>query len=322
MAASPDIDAEDDRSPASLAALWIGVALVLFTALTIAGALLVNLVGSTRDPFTAAEVPNDSPLHLRSTVRPADVVHLAGSGSNLPITRALAALFQKRSPSNHVVVFDSIGSTGAIAATYDDVIDLGLISRPLKDSEAALNLLVHPYARVPVVLAVNLGVPDESLSITELVDIYAGRRRQWSDGSPIVVLQRERGDSSHRAIAQVVPEFAAVNDAAYREGRWRIVESDQAMQEALSITAGAVGLFDLGAIVLQRLPVKPLRIAEIDPSEASVQSGRYPFAKDLAFISVEQPGGAAAEFLRFVVEDEQARRLMRDSGYIPLPEDQ
>jgi ABC-type phosphate transport system substrate-binding protein len=94
------------------------------------------------------------------------------------------------------------------------------------------------------------------------------------------------------------------------------------MQEAISITTGAVGLFDLGAIVLQRLPVKPLRIDEIAPSEVSVQSGRYPFSKDLAFVSVEQPGGAVAEFLRFVVEGEQARSLMRVSGYIPLPEAQ
>lgn len=295
---------------------------MLLAALTIAGVLLVNLVGSAQEPFTAAEVPIDSPLHLRSTVRPPEVVHLAGSGSNLPITRALAEAFHTRSPGLHVVVFDSIGSTGAVAATYDDVIDLGLVSRPLKDSEAALGLLVYPYARVPVVVAVNLGVPDESISTRDLIDIYAGRRRQWSDGSPIVVLQRERGDSSHHAVGQQLPDFAAVNDAAYREGRWRIVESDQAMQEAISITAGAVGLFDLGAIVLQRLPVKPLRIDEIAPSEVSVQSGRYPFSKDLAFVSVEQPGGAVAEFLRFVVEGEQARSLMRVSGYIPLPEAQ
>ena len=320
--AAPDIDADDDRSPASLAALWVGVTVVLLAALTIAGVLLVNLVGSAKEPFTAAEVPIDSPLHLRSTVRPPEVVHLAGSGSNLPLTRALAEAFQARSPNLHVVVFDSIGSTGAVAATYDDVIELGLVSRPLKDSEAALDLLVHPYARVPVVVAVNLAVPDESITTTDLVDIYAGRRRQWSDGTRIVVLQRERGDSSHRAVDEHLPAFEAVNDAAYRENRWPIVESDQAMQEALSITAGAIGLFDLGAIVLQRLPVKPLNIDEIAPSEASVQSGRYPVSKDLAFISVEQPGGAAAEFLRFVVEGEQARNLMRDSGYIPLPEDQ
>jgi len=295
---------------------------VLLAALIIAGVVLVNLVGSAREPFTAAEVPIDSPLHLRSTVRPPEVVHLAGSGSNLPVTRALAEAFHEDHDGLHIVVFDSIGSTGAVAATYDDVIDLGLVSRPLKDSEAALGLLVFPYARVPVVVAVNLGVPDESISTADLVDIYAGRRRQWRDGSPIVVLQRERGDSSHHAVGQRLPEFAAVNDAAYREGRWRIVESDQAMQEAISITTGAVGLFDLGAIVLQRLPVKPLRIDEIAPSEASVQSGRYPFSKDLAFVTVEQPGGAVAEFLRFVVEGEQARGLMRDSGYIPLPEAQ
>lgn len=321
MPVAPDIDPDDAESPASLAALWVGVAVVLLAAVAIAVVLLVRLVGGAREPFTAGEVPRDSPLHLRSTVRPPDVVHLAGSGSNLPLTRALAELFQAENPGLHVVVFDSIGSTGAVHAAYDDVIDLGLISRPLKDSEAALGLFTYPYARVPVVVAVNLGVPDESLGPQDLLDIYAGRRAQWSDGTPIVVLQRERGDSSHRAVAEVLPEFEAINEAAYREERWRVVDSDQAMQEALSITGGAVGLFDLGAIVLQRLPVKPLRFDGIAPSEASVQSGRYPFSKDLAFVSVEQPSGAAAELLRFV-DGEQSRRLMRASGYIPLPEDQ
>jgi phosphate transport system substrate-binding protein len=79
------------------------------------------------------------------------------------------------------------------------------------------------------------------------------------------------------------------------------------MQEALSITPGAVGLFDLGVIVLQRLPVRPLRIDDIPASEASVQSGRYPFAKDLAFVSVEEPGGLVGELLRHVDGDEGRR---------------
>ena len=300
---------------------WAAAYLVLVAALTVAAVLLVSLGGTTREPFTVGEVPRDSPLYLRSTVRPAHVVHLAGSGSNLALTRALADAFQVVRPDLHVVVFDSIGSTGGVQAAYDDVIDLGLVSRPLRDREAALGLFTMPYARVPVVVAVNLGVPDQSITTEELVDIYAGRRRAWSDGTPIVVLQRERGDSSHQAVAAVVPDFEAVNEDAYREARWRVVDSDEAMQEALSITAGAVGLFDLGTISLQRLPVKPLRVAGIEASEASVQSRRYPFAKELEFVSVDQPSGAVAEFLRFVDGDE-GRRLMRRSGYIPLPEDQ
>lgn len=316
-----DSEPEDADSPASLAALWIGVAVVLAAALGVALSLLVSLVGTTREPFTSGEVPRDSPLYLRSTARPPEVVHLAGSGSNLAITRALAEAFQAAHPDRHVVVFDSIGSTGGVHAAYDDVVDFGLVSRPLRDSEAALNLVVVPYARVPVVVAVNLGVPDDSISLPELLDIYAGRRPTWSDGTPIVVIQREPGDSGHDAVQQVLPEFAAVNDLAYREARWRVVDSDQAMQEALSITAGAVGIFDLGAIVLQRLPVRPLRIDDIEPSEASVQSRRYPFSKDLALVSLEPPVGAPAEFLRFL-DGDQGRQLMRASGYIPLPEDQ
>ena len=318
---TPATDPDDTASPASLAALWIGVAMVLAAAITVAVFLLVSMVGTTREPFTTGEVPRDSPLYLRSTARPAEVVHLAGSGSNLPLTRALAEAFESSHPGRHVVVFDSIGSTGGIHAAYDDVVDFGLVSRPLRDSEVALNLVVAPYARVPVVIAVNLGVPDDSISLPELLDIYAGRRPTWSDGTPIVVIQREPGDSGHQAVQDVLPEFATINAAAYREARWRVVDSDQAMQEALSITAGAVGIFDLGAIVLQRLPVKPLRIDDIEPSEASVQSRRYPFSKDLALVSVEPPVGAPAEFLRFI-DGDHGRRLMRASGYIPLPEDQ
>ena len=318
---TPATDPDDTASPASLAALWIGVAVVLAAAITVAAFLLGSMVGTTREPFTTGEVPRDSPLYLRSTARPAEVVHLAGSGSNLPLTRALAEAFESSHEGRHVVVFDSIGSTGGIHAAYDDVVDFGLVSRPLRDSEVALNLVVAPYARVPVVIAVNLGVPDDSISLTDLLDIYAGRRPTWSDGTPIVVIQREPGDSGHQAVQDVLPEFATINAAAYREARWRVVDSDQAMQEALSITAGAVGIFDLGAIVLQRLPVKPLRIDDIEPSEASVQSRRYPFSKDLALVSVEPPVGVPAEFLRFI-DGEHGRRLMRASGYIPLPEDQ
>ena len=315
------IAADTEPDTASLAALWVGVTLVLAAALTAAVLLIVNLVGQRGQPFTDGDVPRDSLLHLRSTHRPPGVLHLAGSGSNLPLTRALADRFHASNPGQHIVVFDSIGSTGGVQAAYDDVIDIGLVSRPLKPDEDALDLIIAPYARVPVVLAVNLGVPDLSIAAADILEIYAGRKTTWSDGTAIVVLQRERGDSSHRTVSERVPGFAAVNEDAYREARWRVVDSDAAMQEALSITGGAVGLFDLGAILLQRLPVRPLRIDDIEASEASVQSGRYPFAKDLAFVSVEEPAGLAAEFLRFV-DGPDGRGLMRASGYIPLPEDQ
>ena len=85
------------------------------------------------------------------------------------------------------------------------------------------------------------------------------------------------------------------------------------------MTPGAIGLLDSGAMSLERLPLRALEIDRIAASEASVQSRRYPFAKDLAFVAVEEPAGLTAEFIRFAHSDE-ARALMRRHGYIALPE--
>lgn len=311
--------ADDPRATASLAALWAAVLIGLAGLAALAAVVLAPLVTGRGEPFVDGPVPKDSPLHLRSTVRPAGVLHLAGSGTNLPLTRALADLFVARGAEAHLVVYESIGSSGGVMAVYDDVVDIGLVSRALRDREAALGVVTIPYARVPVVAAVNLAVPDVAITTRELVDIYAGRKTRWSDGSPIVVFQREPGDSGHLAVGQALPEFAAADADAYRERRWRVILHDRAMQEALTITPGAIGLIDSGVLSLERLPLRALKLDGIDASEASVQSRRYPFSKDLAFVAVEEPGGLAADFIRFS-HSEDARRMMRAHGYIPLPE--
>lgn len=310
---------DDPRALASIAVLWAAVLLGLAGVAAFAAVVLAPLVAATAEPFREGHVPKDSPLYLRSTVRPPGVLHLAGSGTNLPLTRALADAFTARNPGVNLVVYESIGSSGGVMAAYDDVVDLGLVSRPLREREAALGVVTIPYARIPVVAAVNLHVPDAAITSRELVDIYAGRKTRWSDGSPIVVLQREPGDSGHRAVGEALPAFAEADAQAYRDRRWRVILHDRAMQEALAITPGAIGLIDPGVISLERLPLRALRLDGIDANEASVQSKRYPFFKDLAFVAVEEPSGLAAEFVRFTLGDE-ARALMRAHGYVPLPE--
>jgi phosphate transport system substrate-binding protein len=215
-------------------------------------------------------------------------------------------------------VHDSIGTTGGIRAVRDGAIHVGLASRPLLDEEARLGLVATPYARVAVVVAANAGVPDSCTSREELVGMFAGSRARWSDGSRIVVLQRERGDSSLLVMGKLVPGLLAENEAAYGENRWRVLYTDVAMQEAIMATPGAVGIFDLGAIEAQRLSIKPLCVDGTAPSLESMLSGRYPFSKDLAFVTVGAPAGLAAELIRFVLSS-AGRELTARLGYAPLP---
>ena len=247
-------------------------------------------------------------------------LRLAGSGSNLPLTRRLAEAFMGQPEGCPVVVHRSIGSRGGVQAVQDRRIHLGLVSRGLHPKEQTGSLKVVPYARVAVVVAAHPTVPESGLSREELVSLYAGRKTRWSDGSEVVVLQRERGDSSHLAVGEAIPEFHETDEQARREGRFRVLFSDRAMGNHLVSTRGAVGLYDLGAVVSRRLPLKVLRVDGVKPSKESPHTGlkNYPFWKTLSFVSQGSPFGAALRFVRFVRSPE-GRRILRGNGYLPVP---
>ncbi len=297
---------------------WALVVALLVVLLAIAVVAITTADQGKRPPFLQEHEPiTHGPS--RPPVPSGGLLRLAGSGSNLPVTRALADAFASTHPHQRVLVHESIGSTGGIRAAYDRVIDVALVSRPLKEDEQGLGLVVVPYARVPVVVAANASVVDDNLSLEDLLSLYAGEATHWSDGTPIVVLQRERGDSSHMAVTRSVPEFERVNDRAYREGRWRVLYSDSAMQEAIAGTEGSVGLTDLGAIESLRLPVKVLRVNGVSPEAATVRSRAYPFVKELAFVTARVPSPASAELIAFA-RSARGRAIVRDGGYIPPDE--
>lgn len=298
--------------PPSTGTTWLVVAATT-AAMLITGAVVV-LGGKQgpQPPFLQTAGDGTPPAPRRHD--PSTGLVLAGSGSNLPITRSLVDGFRRQGPTP--VVQPSIGSGGGIRALLDGVIDIALVSRPLKERERALGLVSVPYARVPVVVAVHSDVPDRAISTPELVAVYAGHRHTWSDGSRISVLQRERGDSSHRAVGSVVAGFEETNEDAYREDRWRVLYHDDAMTDALDSTPGSIGLFGQGAIP----PTRSIRALEIDgimPTVEAVRQQRYPFTKDLAFVTLGEPKGRLAAFIDFVRSPE-GQRIIEQAGGLPL----
>jgi phosphate transport system substrate-binding protein len=291
--------------------LWLAVSLSMLALLAAAAWVVVSGADQPLPPFL--EAPLSRPAAL--TRAPHDGLRMAGSGSNLPITRSLSTAFAMVE-GQHAVVHASIGSGGGIQALLDGAIDIALVSRPMRDGEREQGLVATPYARVPVVVAVHANVPDSRVTSAALVEIFGGSRHSWADGSRIVVLQRERDDSSHTAIERVVPGFAEANELAYRQSRWRVLYRDDAMREALSDTRGAIGLFGEGEIP-ESLPIKALAIDDVLPSPQSVQSGAYPFHKDFAFVTRGPPEGQAAAFIGFALSP-AGRRIIEDGGALPL----
>lgn len=243
---------------------------------------------------------------------------VAGSGTNLSITRTLAKAFEQSRPGLRIDVPPSIGSKGGIQAVAEGAITLGLASRPLKEKELVLGISAVPYAKTAVVIGVHPSVRNNDITFEELVSIYRGAKTLWQNGQEIIVLSREPGDSSNEVLAQQVPGYQSAYEQSQQAKRWTTLFTDQDANKALASTQYAVGLSDLGAITTEQLPIKPLKVNGIVPTLENLQTGQYPLVKTLFFVlpRAELPVDAQA-FLDFVGSNEGAK-ILRTNGYLPL----
>lgn len=282
------INPRGDRWP------WYGVAVVAAILLTAALAIVTGVEDGRQPPFL------DPTFDPEPEAAPFDDgrLHLAGSGSNLPLTRALARAYAEAG-HDRPAVHPSIGSGGGVRALLDGATAIALVSRPLKPAERERGLVATPYARLPVVVGVHEDVPETNITPEGLVAIFSGQRIEWSDEARIFVLQREQGDSSHAVVDAAIAGFKEANEQAYKQSRFRVLYHDSSMAEALANTQGSIGLHS-GAVD-PHLPFKTLALDGVTPTLDAVASGRYPLYKDLAFVTVGPPTGAAKAFIEFVV---------------------
>lgn len=241
---------------------------------------------------------------------------IAGSGTNLPITGKLAERYNQLEKKNAKVP-ESIGSSGAIKAVSEGAISLGMISRPLKPKELQQGLKQVLYARVGVVIGTNYNVPDTNITDQDLVNIFKGKKDKWQNGEMIVVLSREKEDSTNRVFVKKVPGFANALEDSLGNKRWKVYYTDTEEAEAVVETPSSIGFTDTGALTALNLKIKPMRFNGIEPTIINVKKGIYPFYKDLYFVYKEPVSERVAGFLNFVSSDE-GQRIISLYGGIPM----
>lgn len=242
---------------------------------------------------------------------------LAGSGTNTLLTEVLVKAFMEKNPGVRIKVIPSIGSTGGIKAVHVNKIAVGLASRPFRGLERTWGLKALPYARTVIAFGVNPSVLDDNLSKKDVLDIYSGKRKKWSDGGRIFVLAREEGDSSVEVLSNNISGFKAVIESAWRSGTWRVEYRDSDNNATIERIKDSVGWTDLGSIRIENRKIKPLKYNGVLPTEENQVSGKYPLYKDLFLVYREELPEPLREFVNFVKSGKGAE-LIRKNGYIPL----
>jgi phosphate transport system substrate-binding protein len=249
---------------------------------------------------------------------PGAAIRVGGTGAGVD---ALAQVFAGDTGDRlALTVVPSLGSTGGIKALLAGVLDAALIARALKPEEEARGLRAVEVFRSPLVWAVSPRTPAGALKSRDLIAIYDGQFKVWSDGVAVRPVLRPEGDTDHDAVQAWHPELCRVMTQALRRPGMRVALTDGEAVENIEQIAGAIGSATLGLVLQRRGGLRALEIDGVAPSVQALAAGRWRPHKLFRVVTTAQARGegasAGSRLLQQIVSPAVQSRLTK-LGYLP-----
>ncbi|MBC7329161.1 PstS family phosphate ABC transporter substrate-binding protein [bacterium] len=253
---------------------------------------------------------------------------IKGSDTLLPLAQAWAEEFMRRHPDVSVSVTGG-GSGVGIAALLDGTCDIANASRNLTKSEAerakSLGIQIHEtkVAIDGISVIVNPQNPINSLTISQLKDIYTGRIKSWKElggqDLKITAVGRDTPSGTYELFKEKV-----LGEENYAP---TVLNTPSNNQIAMTVSQdlGAIGY--VGVAYADKFAksgkVKIIAIAKdkssspLLPTKENIKSEKYPLYRYLFNYTREEPKGIVKEYLDFVLSPEGQKKV-EEIGYIPL----
>jgi len=248
----------------------------------------------------------------------AETVRISGTGGAIGGMRLLAEAFRKAEKGVDVIILPSLGSSGGIRAVLAGRLDIGLSARPLSPEEMAQGPRQTAYARTALVFAVNPDVKRSDTTLAEVIDIYAGRKTTWEDGTALRLILRPAADTDTVILRNMSGEMAyAVQQSQNREGLI-VASTDQHSADVIERTSGSFGTTTLALVASEKRKIRMLSLSGATPTTKSVRDGTYPYSKTFFMVTRQTPSPAAGKFVRFV-RSPGGKAILSRVGHVPLP---
>ena len=250
---------------------------------------------------------------------PQEKLIIAGTGSSIGVMKRMADGFQRRHPNVTFSILPSIGSTGGIKAVKEGKIDIALSARSLKPEEKIPGIIEEFYGRTAFIFGVQESNPIEGLRLTELEEIYAGKRRTWSDGRPIRMILRPLYDAYSAFLAGINPGMKSASEQAHSIPGVFVGMTDREAAVQIERTPGSFGTTSAAIVAAERLKVKALSVDGVLPTLPNVSTGKYPYAMTMSVIyKRDKYMGAVKDFIDFLFSND-GRKLLSANGHVTLP---
>ncbi len=252
-----------------------------------------------------------------------------GSDTIVNLALAWAEEYQTIHPEVHLSVTGGGSGTG-IAALINGTVDIANASRQIKEEEreSALANGTEPVefiiARDAIAVIVHLDNPVDYLTLEQISDIYSGKISNWlevgGEDRPIVRLSRETNSGTHVYFLEKVIRLGEKENTTLFSRDTLLLPSSEGISAEIRQNPNAIGYDGLG-YVTEEMKVIGVATAPggdyIFPSQATVNSGEYPIARDLYMYTNGQPEGMIADYLAWILSPD-AQSIVTELGFVPI----
>ena len=246
-----------------------------------------------------------------------ETLRIGGSGKGMGTMRLLGSAFERERPGVKVLVVPELGTSGGFKALSKNAIDVLVSNRPLLPKEASPAFVEMVYARAAFVLVTSASQSVDSLTLSELADMYAGRRSTWPDGTAIRLVLRPSAGADTMLLRQFSPAVdAAVQIAQARPGMLNS-SSDQETLRLVERVPGAIGVSTLASVRLHIPALKALALNGVTPGPDTLANGSYPHYVPMRMVRKRGAGPAVQQFFDFVKSPAGGAVLLSVGNWVP-----
>jgi len=228
-------------------------------------------------------------------------IRICGSSSMAVLLDELIEAYVEAHPH---VTFQTrvLDSQEGLRAMLQGEADIGLVARPLRDTElldsntGERRLSTTVIALDGIAIVVNISNPVERLSLAEIHSIYTGDIWDWSDlGGPsgeIAVVTREEGSGTREVFQEAILQGEHLTPRAI------IMSSAEAVAHYVEEHPEAIGYLSM-AYTMEG--IKTLSIAGVSPDQKTIQSSQYPLVRPFYLVTTAKPPNEVQAFIHFVM---------------------
>ncbi len=304
--------------------------------------LLIGIAGCEKQDKDTKDLPHGpSSSRLQGTIR------VSGAWALYPMMVKWGEEFMRRYP--HIRVETSAGGAGkGVADTLAGLVDIGMVSRDIRQEEAALGIVSFPVVKDAVFPTMNEKNPFMREIIrtgfrkATFIDLWInGKSIDWSNitGQKSAALIKVYTRSDACGAAETWAKY--LGNKRQEDLKGVAVYGDPGLAEAVRQDIYAIGYNNLSyaydmktGIPMQGLQIIPIDVNEngkVDPIEQldtkqkaiqSVINGMYPSppARDLYLVTKGKAKDITKEFIGWILTEGQ--QFVGDVGYIKIAETQ